>query len=112
MNLPFKTLLIATTFATGLGSVAQAQMYAPMKSVLQPVRQYDVSAEARAAVAHNLDVLGIELRQGDTLSVEELFAIQRIINDQSSLQSKAFRIERITGTGPFDDPGDGRIIFE
>ena len=96
MKRPITFLLIAAALCAGLGTAATAQTGAV---TLQPVRLYDNSANARAVVAQDLALLGVRIDRGDPLTLSEYFAVQRIINDQSTLTSKKNRIQNIVDTG-------------
>lgn len=90
------------TLALLTPTIAMAQT-----DTLTPLDLYDTSAEARAAYQRNLDILGVDIRPGETLTGDEEVDVRRIMNDQSNPASKADRIENLYENGnQFQPMGD------
>lgn len=88
-----KALVIAAALFASFGPAAATAQ--TQRMTLQSMRLYDLSPESRVAMKENLDLLGVRQYLGDPLSVEQFFLIQRIINDEATLSSKAHRIQNI-----------------
>ena len=94
-----KSSLIAATLVALTAGAASAQSFVPTNGFT------DLSPAGIAATEANIAALGVTQRDGDTLTVDELQAIQRIVLDQGNLSSKAHRVDLIVngesaGYGP------------
>ncbi|MFZ3580980.1 hypothetical protein ACOI1H_02260 [Loktanella sp. DJP18] len=99
-----KTTAIIATLISGLGVTAASA--ASVNDLIATNGIYDRSAEAISATRQNLATLGVSTRKGDVITSEELTAIQSILRDQGSFESKARRVDLVVN-GDSNEFGNG-----
>jgi len=87
-----KLMTLATVLSLGL---AAGPLAAQSAADLRVMDENDTSATMQADFDYNLDLLGVRMTPGETLTDEEMAEVKRIMNDESDLALKQSRIQII-----------------